>query len=144
MLSIAPEHKLRGMLFWLMGDLFAVRHAVDRTGRACRGALHHCPSPANSTCWRVVTTPRRSLGVDVRRLRYSIYAIASLVTAMAVTSAGSDRLRRPDRAASRPLAIGNDQRLLLPASVLAGGALLTSPTRWRAPLLRHSSYRSAC
>ena len=67
----------------------------------------------------------QSLGVDVRRLRYSIYAIASLVTAMAVTSAGSIGFVGLIVPHLVRLAIGNDQRLLLPASVLAGGALLT-------------------
>ena len=65
-----------------------------------------------------------ALGVDVKRLRYAIYAIASLVTAVAVTSAGSIGFIGLIVPHLVRLAIGNDQRLLLPASVLAGGALL--------------------
>ena len=67
----------------------------------------------------------QALGVNVRRLRYIVYAIASLVTATAVTSAGSVGFVGLIVPHLVRLAIGNDQRLLLPASVLAGGALLT-------------------
>jgi iron complex transport system permease protein len=52
-----------------------------------------------------------ALGVRVVMLRRTILVIASLATAIAVTTAG---------------AIGNDQRVLLPACALAGGTLRAS------------------
>ena len=71
------------------------------------------------------TVLAQALGVDVRRLRYVVYALASLVTAVAVTSAGSVGFVGLVVPHLVRLAIGNDQRLLLPAAALAGGTLLT-------------------
>jgi iron complex transport system permease protein len=57
-------------------------------------------------------------------LRRVIYVIASLATAVAVTTAGAIGFVGLIVPHLVRLAIGNDQRLLLPASVLAGGSLL--------------------
>ncbi|MGB4913248.1 MAG: iron chelate uptake ABC transporter family permease subunit, partial [Candidatus Dechloromonas phosphoritropha] len=60
----------------------------------------------------------------VDRLRYAIYLLASLATAAAVTTAGAIGFIGLVVPHLVRLASGNDQRLLLPASALAGGALL--------------------
>jgi iron complex transport system permease protein len=125
MLSIAPEHKLRGMLFWLMGDLSqtgAPWIALAILGVALLTAL---PFARELNLLARGQDTAQALGVDVKRLRFTVYAIASLVTAVAVTSAGSIGFVGLVVPHLVRLAIGNDQRLLLPASVLAGGALLT-------------------
>jgi iron complex transport system permease protein len=125
MLSIAPEHKLRGMLFWLMGDLSqtgAPWIALAILGVALLAAL---PFARELNLLARGQDTAQALGVDVKRLRFTVYAIASLVTAVAVTSAGSIGFVGLVVPHLVRLAIGNDQRLLLPASVLAGGALLT-------------------
>ncbi|MBK8524057.1 MAG: iron ABC transporter permease [Betaproteobacteria bacterium] len=125
MLSIAPEHKLRGMLFWLMGDLSQT--GAPWIALAILGAalLATMPFARELNLLARGHDTAQALGVDVRRLRYAVYAIASLVTAVAVTSAGSIGFVGLVVPHLVRLAIGNDQRLLLPASVLAGGALLT-------------------
>ena len=46
-----------------------------------------------------------TLGVRVGALRKGLFFCSGLLTASAVTSAGSDRLRRPDRAARLPLCL---------------------------------------
>jgi iron complex transport system permease protein len=66
----------------------------------------------------------QALGVPVRRLRFIIYFLAALATAAAVTSAGSIAFVGLIVPHLARLALGNDQRLLLPATVLGGGALL--------------------
>jgi iron complex transport system permease protein len=66
----------------------------------------------------------QALGVAVNRLRYAIYLLASLATAASVTTAGSIGFVGLIVPHLVRLATGNDQRLLLPASVLAGGSLL--------------------
>ncbi|MGB4855812.1 MAG: iron chelate uptake ABC transporter family permease subunit, partial [Candidatus Dechloromonas phosphoritropha] len=66
----------------------------------------------------------QALGVAVDRLRYAIYLLASLATAAAVTTAGAIGFIGLVVPHLVRLASGNDQRLLLPASALAGGALL--------------------
>jgi iron complex transport system permease protein len=66
----------------------------------------------------------QTLGVHVTRLRRGVYLVASLATAAAVTQAGSIGFIGLIVPHLVRLAVGNDQRLLLPASVLAGGSLL--------------------
>jgi len=53
-------------------------------------------------------------------------ALAALATAVAVTTAGSVGFVGLVVPHALRLVIGNDQRILLPASVLAGGALLVA------------------
>jgi len=124
-LSIAPEHKLHGMLFWLMGDLSQSTSPWIPVGTLIVALLASLPFARELNLLARGHDTAQALGVDVKRLRYNVYAIASLVTAVAVTSAGSIGFVGLVVPHLVRLAIGNDQRLLLPASVLAGGALLT-------------------
>ena len=104
-------------------------------------------SHASSTCWRAVTSRRAPIGVDVAQTPgWHLSRHGPLATAVAVTTTGR---RSASSASSLPhlvrLAIGNDQRVLLPAAALAGGILLTwRPTRWRARSSRRGSCWSAC
>ena len=125
MLSIAPEHKLRGMLFWLMGDLSQTGSPLIALAILVTGLLAALPFARELNLLARGNDTAQALGVDVRRLRYIVYALASLLTAVAVTSAGSIGFVGLVVPHLVRLVIGNDQRLLLPASVLAGGALLT-------------------
>lgn len=124
-LSLAPEHKLHGMLFWLMGDLSQTSSPQFALGVLVIALLATLPFARELNLLARGQDTAHALGVDVRRLRHGIYAIASLVTAAAVTSAGSIGFVGLVVPHLVRLAIGNDQRLLLPVSVLAGGALLT-------------------
>ena len=65
-----------------------------------------------------------TLGVSVRPLEWSIYLMASLLTAAAVTMAGSVGFVGLVVPHMLRLVLGNDQRLILPACALAGGTLL--------------------
>ncbi|MFA7292836.1 MAG: iron ABC transporter permease [Rhodocyclaceae bacterium] len=125
MLSIAPEHKLRGMLFWLMGDLSQTGAPWIALVILVLALLAAMPFARELNLLARGQDTAQALGVNVKRLRYTVYALASLVTAVAVTSAGSIGFVGLVVPHLVRLAIGNDQRLLLPASVLAGGALLT-------------------
>jgi iron complex transport system permease protein len=78
----------------------------------------------NSICWRVAPTSRRRSGSRFGPLRRGVYLVASLATAAAVTHAGAIGFIGLIVPHLVRLATGNDQRLLLPASVLAGGSLL--------------------
>lgn len=124
MLSVAEEHRLRGMLFWLMGDLgqgTAWWPAMLALGVALVVAL---PFARELNLLARGLLQAQALGVAVDRLRYAIYLLASLATAISVTTAGSIGFVGLVVPHLVRLAIGNDQRLLLPASALAGGALL--------------------
>jgi iron complex transport system permease protein len=124
MLAIADEHKLRGMLFWLMGDLGQSTQwlpAIVALGVALALAM---PFARELNLLSRGLMQAQALGVAVNRLRYAIYLLASLATAASVTTAGSIGFVGLVVPHLVRLATGNDQRLLLPASVLAGGSLL--------------------
>ncbi len=124
LLSIAPDQQLRSMLFWLMGDL-------SQTGEpwlilATLALLILVAQPFARELNLLARGPdlAKTLGVQVERLRFGAYLVASLATAAAVTQAGAIGFVGLVVPHFVRLAAGNDQRLLLPASALAGGSLL--------------------
>jgi iron complex transport system permease protein len=123
-LTLAPDARLRGMLFWLIGELSGAAHwgpAMLALGVSLAVAL----GLARSLNTLLAGDARaQSLGVEVARLRAAVCLLGAVATAFAVTTAGSlgfvgllvpHALRR---------ACGNDQRILLPACVLGGGSLV--------------------
>ena len=124
MLSIAPENQLRGMLFWLMGDLTQADSAWPALVVLVLGMACVLPFSRDLGLLARGELSARVLGVPVERLRLLIYALASLFTAVAVNIAGSIGFIGLIVPHLVRLAAGNDLRLLLPASVLAGGTLL--------------------
>lgn len=124
MLSIAPETKLRGMLFWLMGDLGQSAQWWPPLIALGVSLLLAMPFARELNLLARGMMQAQALGVAVNRLRYAIFLLASLATAASVTTAGSIGFVGLIVPHLVRLATGNDQRLLLPASVLAGGSLL--------------------
>jgi iron complex transport system permease protein len=112
------------MLFWLMGDLsqpIDPRTALLALALALAAAM---PFARELNLLARGPDAAQALGVPVRRLRFIVYFLASLATAAAVTSAGAIGFVGLVVPHLARLALGNDQRLLLPASALAGGSLL--------------------
>ncbi|MBS1140051.1 MAG: transport system permease protein [Proteobacteria bacterium] len=124
MLAIAEEHKLRGMLFWLMGDLGQSTQWWPALLALVVALALSMPFARELNLLSRGMMQAQALGVAVTRLRYAIYLLASLATAASVTTAGSIGFVGLVVPHLVRLATGNDQRLLLPASVLAGGSLL--------------------
>jgi iron complex transport system permease protein len=124
MLSMAPEHKLRGMLFWLMGDLSQTSDPQLALAILAAALLLSLPFARELNLLARGADTAQTLGVAVTRLRRGVYLVASLATAAAVTHAGSIGFIGLIVPHLVRLATGNDQRLLLPAAVLAGGSLL--------------------
>jgi len=126
MLTLAPEAKLRGMLFWLMGDLNGAESWAPAlvTLVVCLIAIYPVARDLNVLLRGEALA--HALGVRVSALRYTIYLVASIATALAVTTAGTIGFVGLVVPHALRLALGNDQRVLLPASVLAGGALLVA------------------
>lgn len=124
LLSLSDDTGLRGAMFWLMGDLDATelmwpawlvlllsvawsfRHA------AALNVLSHGDMTAHL------------LGLPVKRLRTAALLVASVTAAAAVSVAGAIGFVGLVVPHALRLVLGNDQRRLLPASVLAGGAAL--------------------
>jgi len=124
LLAISPERNLRGMLFWLMGDLGHESASTGSwllllTGLMVAFALARPLNLLLRGEWQAA-----ALGVDVRPLRIGLYFLASLLTAMAVTLAGSIGFVGLVVPHILRLLVGADHRVLLPAAVLLGGSLL--------------------
>jgi iron complex transport system permease protein len=126
-LSLAPDARLRTMVFWLLGDLSG---ATDM-----RAALMVAMLVILAFVWARSQAPALNLllrgdlqaftqGVRVARTRRTLVLVAALATGAAVTLAGAVGFVGFVAPHLMRLALGNDQRLLLPASMLAGGTLV--------------------
>ena len=124
MLSVAPDSKLHGMLFWLMGDLSQSTDPTLVLVVLVVVLLISMPYARELNLLARGADMAQTLGVQVGPLRRGVYVVASLATAAAVTQAGSIGFVGLIVPHLVRLAVGNDQRLLLPASILAGGSLL--------------------
>ncbi len=123
-LTVAPDVALRGMLFWLIGDLNGAVGFLPAL-LALAGAIAAAwPMGRELNVLVRGEVVAETLGVPVARVRVGIYLLASLCTAVAVTTAGTIGFVGLVVPHAVRLVVGNDQRVLLPASALAGGALL--------------------
>jgi iron complex transport system permease protein len=123
-LSLAPDAQVRGMLFWLIGDLSGATHGALALAALVVVLLLALPLARDATLLARGDTTAASLGVPVRAVTFALHALAAAATAIAVTVAGSVGFVGLVVPHAVRLVIGNDQRYLLPASALAGGALL--------------------
>jgi iron complex transport system permease protein len=124
MLSLAPQAQLRGMLFWLAGDLGG--SSGGAWPLAALAGLLALSWPLARELNVLLRGPgvAQALGVRVVPLRRGLYLLASAAAAVAVTTAGSVGFVGLVVPHALRLAVGNDQRVLLPACALAGGSLL--------------------
>jgi iron complex transport system permease protein len=124
-LAMAPAAQVQGMLFWLIGDLsYASQPGVAITALVIGLAVSLWLARPLNLLMRGENVAA-TLGENPARLRLMIYLLASLLTAMAVTLAGSIGFVGLIIPHILRLAGGSDHRFLLPASVLFGGGFLT-------------------
>ncbi|HYQ73275.1 MAG TPA: iron ABC transporter permease, partial [Gammaproteobacteria bacterium] len=124
LLALSPEQGLRNMVFWLMGDLSYARLPTAGFAILLGGLLLATVLGRSLNLLVHGDLTAGALGIRVMPLRRVVYLLASLLTATAVTLAGSIGfvgLIVPHML--RLLGI-RDHRLLLPAAVLLGGSLL--------------------
>lgn len=124
MLATAPEAQMRGMLFWLIGDLSSSTHGGMALMALALVLMLVLPLARDATLLARGDVTAASLGVPVRPLTLALHGLAALAAAIAVTVAGSVGFVGLVVPHAVRMVIGNDQRWLLPASALAGGALL--------------------
>lgn len=123
-LSIAPQGQLRSLLFWLMGDLGFAQQVWPGLLTLMFGLVVMLYQARQLNVLTLGSRQAQTLGVEVIRLQWQIYVLASLMTAMAVVQAGSIGfvgLIVPH--VLRLLGL-RDHRFLIPGCVLAGGGLL--------------------
>jgi iron complex transport system permease protein len=124
LLTLAPDVQMKGMLFWLIGDLGGATAPLPALVTL---AVTFVAALAFARDLNVLSRGEdvaAALGVLVGRTTLVLCAVAALATAAAVTTAGSVGFVGLVVPHALRLVIGNDQRLLLPASVLTGGTLL--------------------
>lgn len=124
LLAIGESGTLPGMLYWLMGDLSYARGFLPGLSVLLLALVLMLPLARSLNVLARGPLQAAALGVSVRPLTWTVYAVASGLTAVAVTTAGTIGFVGLVVPHMLRLILGNDQRLILPASALAGGALL--------------------
>lgn len=124
LLALSPDQNLRGMLFWLMGDLnyayspgrsLGLLAVVTTLGIA---AARHLNVLAHGDLQAAI------VGMPVAAFRMSIFVLTSIATAISVTTVGVIGFIGLVVPHMIRLLAGSDHRIVLPASALAGGILL--------------------
>ncbi|SDV48006.1 FecCD family ABC transporter permease [Chitinasiproducens palmae] len=126
LLSLADALRLRSMLFWLAGDLGGQAMPTFALLALPLVLVAILPSAGALNVLTAGDDQARALGVPVRRLRLRVFLVASLATAVAVTTAGTIGFVGLVVPHLLRHAFGNDQRMLLPAAALGGGALVVA------------------
>jgi iron complex transport system permease protein len=124
LLAAGDPTVLRGMVFWLMGDLAWAGSPLALL------VLTALAVPAGIVAARPLNVLARGdvqarlLGVPVTPLRGGLFAVASLLTAATVTSVGAIGFVGLVTPHLVRLALGSDHRRVVPAAALAGGTLV--------------------
>ena len=126
MLAVAPDANLRGMLFWLMGDLSYDAPYAWGIGMLTVGLLASMLIARNLNILARGDLQATALGVNAKVLRVLIYVLASALCAIAVTIAGTIGFIGLVVPHMLRLIGVTDHRSLIPAAVLLGGSLLLS------------------
>ncbi|WP_345814238.1 iron ABC transporter permease [Paraburkholderia sp. PREW-6R] len=121
LLNLAPDNRLRGMLFWLTGDLNGGAMPWTALVALVVVLIVIVPAAPRLNVLLRGDAAAQALGVAVTPLRLRVYLVASLAAAAAVTTAGTIGFVGLVVPHMLRLAFGNDQRMLLPAAALGGG-----------------------
>lgn len=127
LLTLVDATRLRGMIFWLAGDL---EWAGSPAPSAAAAAAALAGAVLLARPLNVIASGElraRSVGLELDAWRLIVYLAAAAITAVAVVSAGSIGfvgLITPH--AVRLLARTSDHRIVAPASALLGGTLLAA------------------
>ena len=123
-LSVSPSSHLFSMLFWMMGDFNDSGPGYIRPILLLASLTGSLLIARSLNLLTLGENRAEALGVNTLILRLGIYILASLLTAAAVTLAGTIGFVGLVVPHIVRLAIGSDHRVLLPASALLGGILL--------------------
>jgi iron complex transport system permease protein len=124
LLTLSPEARIRGMLFWLAGDLSA--GSGGGAALLVLAMLVAIVWPLGRSLNVMLRGPviALSLGVRVVVLRRALFVLASLATAVAMTSSGAVGFVGLVVPHALRLAGFSDHGRLLPLTALGGGALV--------------------
>ncbi|GAB3262583.1 FecCD family ABC transporter permease [Chitinimonas naiadis] len=123
LLSLAPEGLLRGMVFWMLGDLAGAYWPTAMITLAAL-LLLLWPWARELNVMSHGREAAHALGAHTQRLQWLLYFCSAAATAVAVTTAGMIGFIGLIVPHALRLLLGQDIRLLLPASALGGGCVL--------------------
>jgi len=124
LLTSSSSNNVQSMLFWLMGDLSQSRVGLGHLTVLLAGILGGLYLSRSLNVLVRGELVAASLGVNIKAMRLLLYLSASLLTATAVTIAGSVGFVGLIIPHMLRLLGARDHRLLLPCSVLLGGSFL--------------------
>jgi iron complex transport system permease protein len=123
-LSLSPDNSLRGMLFWLMGDLSYAALPLWSVAVLAGSFVLTLGLSRSLNVLAMGETTARLLGEPTRRMLWLVYLLASILTATAVSIAGSIGFVGLIVPHLMRLLVGSDHRILVPAATLFGGLFL--------------------
>jgi iron complex transport system permease protein len=124
LLTLGDETKLRGMLFWLMGDLSLSSRPGPLLAIFLIALAISFPFARHLNVLARSELQARVLGAPVEGLRIGIFLASSVLTAACVTTAGTIGFVGLVTPHLVRLILGADHRLVLPAAALLGGTLV--------------------
>ena len=124
LLTLGDETQLRGMLFWLMGDLSQSTRSTPLVAVFAIALLLAFPFARHLNVLARGDVQARTVGAHVDALRIGIFVASSVLTAASVTTAGTIGFVGLVTPHLVRLMLGADHRLVLPAAGLLGGTLV--------------------
>jgi iron complex transport system permease protein len=124
MLSIAPDSRLRSMIFWMIGDLSGAPLRMMPWLVLAAALLFALRSARSLNVMALHAENAATLGVPVGPLRKGLFFASALLTASSVTTAGSIGFVGLIVPHACRFIVGPDHRMLIPAATLAGGSFL--------------------
>ena len=124
LLALGDETRLRGMVFWLLGDLSRSERWPWLMSLLAMAAVVAALLGRQLNVLARGALQAASVGMDVRRLQVLLFVGSSVLTGSAVSAAGSIGFVGLVTPHLVRLALGSDNRVVLPASALLGGVLL--------------------
>jgi iron complex transport system permease protein len=124
LLALGDDSRLRGMLFWLMGDLSFSTQAQPLLWLLAAGTASGILLGRHLNVLARGDLQAQGLGVPVHALRMGIFVASSVLTAASVTVAGTIGFIGLVTPHLARLLLGPDHRRTIPAAVLLGGTML--------------------
>jgi len=124
LLALSPDQNLRGMLFWLMGDLNYAYAPAQSLVLLAVISTAGIVSARNLNVLARGDLQAAIVGLPVAGFRMLVFALTALATAISVTTVGVIGFIGLVVPHLIRIVAGSDHRIVLPASALAGGILL--------------------
>jgi len=124
LLALSPDQNLRGMLFWLMGDLNYAYAPAQSLWLLAAITLAGVLSARHLNVLARGDLQAAIVGLPVAGFRLLVFAVTAIATAISVTTVGVIGFIGLVVPHLIRIVAGSDHRVVLPASALAGGVLL--------------------